>query len=214
MKSHGIVTGTIHRSFSRARKTAEIFSYFAGPKGAGRAERFWSHVEKREQDECWPWLRSTKRGYGRFKLTPLAAANANRVAWALDNGRDPGDMVVRHKCDNPICCNPAHLELGTHADNMADKTARGRWRGGDQAGVKNPRALLTEDHVAEIVKRFRLGQTNTEIARHVPIGHSMVSKIRVGLMWKEQAAALGWVPNPQFRRTTPEAEIARLGGGA
>lgn len=200
MKSHGIITEAIHRSFSRQRKTAEIFSYFVGTKGAERASRFWGHVDRRGRDECWPWLRSPNHGYGRFKIARLTSAHAHRIVWALEHGRDPGELVVRHRCDNPICCNPAHLELGTHADNMADKVARGRCRTGDQSGTNNPRALISEEQLADIVARLKRGESNVSIASRLPIGHSMVSKIRVGLMWREQTAALGWTPKPQFRR--------------
>jgi hypothetical protein len=195
-----------------------VWPHFEGRIGKLREMRFWSKVDMRGPDECWDWQASRHTsGYGRFKITPGTMAVANRIAWALTHKRDPGEMLVRHTCDRPQCCNPAHLELGTHADNMADKSARGRWRGGDHSGVKNPRALLSEDQVSEIVRRLNLGQNNSEIARHVPVGHSLVSRIRLGLSWRRETAALGWVPKPQFRRPKPsndESEIARLGGVA
>lgn len=194
----------------------QVWPYFEGRIGKLREMRFWSKVDMRGPDECWDWQASRHHtGYGRFKIAGTISGMANRIAWALSHRQDPGNMLVRHSCDRPQCCNPAHLELGTHADNMADKSARGRWRGGDHGGVKNPRALITEEQLADIVQGLQRGETNMSIARRLPIGHSMVSKIRVGLMWKEQAAALGWVPKPQFRRTpTPQSEIARLGGEA
>jgi hypothetical protein len=171
-------------------------------RGEGHiAERFWAKVARAGADECWRWTDAENaRGYGRFKIVSHCSATAHRVAWALANRSDPGAFLVRHKCDNPACCNPQHLELGTHADNSNDKMVRGRWRGGDQAGVNNPRALLAAEHVAEIVRCFNEGLNNKQIADRVPIGHSMVSKIRVGLMWRRETAALGYEPRPQFTR--------------
>ncbi len=70
--------------------------------------------------------------------------------------------MVRHKCDNPLCCNPDHLELGTHADNMRDKAERGRaWTGGQPPqqprGAGNSNAALTDDDVREIRRRHAEG---------------------------------------------------------
>lgn len=182
------------RNPPRGQPSAIILPLFKGERGPMRVRRFLEHVERGAQNDCWPWRRSTNHGYGRFKIASHKTVPAHRAAWALANDRDPGALSVRHRCDNPTCCNPAHLEIGTHADNMADKVARGRCRTGDQAGTSNPRALITDEQLAEIVERLKDGEPNTSIARDYPIGHSMVSKIRTGVMWQEQAAALGWQP--------------------
>lgn len=98
------------------------------------AERFWSKVDRRGADECWSWTASTFRhGYGKFQLgrddehPDGRVAYAPRVAWELANGRAiPDGKVVRHHCDNPPCCNPAHLAVGTQAENTSDMVRRGR----------------------------------------------------------------------------------------
>ncbi len=90
-------------------------------------ERFWSKVDRGGADECWDWL--GRRSAGRYGAVTWHGreTKAHRVAWEMANGRPvPSGLVVRHDCDNTICCNPAHLSVGTQADNMADAVMRGR----------------------------------------------------------------------------------------
>jgi hypothetical protein len=140
-------------------------------------DRFWSKVDCRSDDECWPWTAGTKdsrpgRDYGKFWIPARKGkVLAHRFAYAAAYGVViPAGTHVLHRCDNPRCCNPAHLYLGTHADNMRDMSVRGRvkalrgneWRkahpkgtfsksGGVRVwGSKSPRAILNEDQVREI----------------------------------------------------------------
>ncbi len=87
------------------------------------AERFNEKLDKRGPDDCWPWLGSLVDGYGQLKYEGRPV-RASRISFLLANGYLP--PVVRHKCDNPPCCNPAHLEPGTIADNHRDMQERGR----------------------------------------------------------------------------------------
>jgi hypothetical protein len=95
---------------------------------------FWGKVDRSGgPDACWEWQgKRNYRGYGQKVLNRLSMSRkitgAHRVAYYLHHGVHPGDLIVRHKCDNPSCCNPAHLELGTIADNNRDTRERGRWR--------------------------------------------------------------------------------------
>lgn len=84
-------------------------------------------------------------GYGRIMVARVKYM-AHRLSYSLNNGPIPDGYVVRHKCDNPSCINPEHLEVGTQADNIADKVSRGRQARGSGAG----RAMLTEESVREI----------------------------------------------------------------
>jgi hypothetical protein len=83
-------------------------------------------------DGCWPWQGETNnKGYGRFTMWREASNKrvrilAHRLAYCLATGEDPGQAVIRHRCDNPPCCNPADLHTGTQADNMRDAAKRGR----------------------------------------------------------------------------------------
>lgn len=89
-------------------------------------DRFWEKVIVADKDDCWKWIGAKLRhGYGSFYFKGRAHL-AHRLAYILSNGEIEGGLHVRHKCDNPNCCNPNHLELGTHADNMHDRVKRGR----------------------------------------------------------------------------------------
>lgn len=88
-------------------------------------KRFWDKVDRREVDDCWPWKRFTHKGYGKFQHNGKSQ-RAHRVSWQLIHGDIPKGMCVCHRCDNPTCCNPVHLYLGTMADNTKDRDSKGR----------------------------------------------------------------------------------------
>jgi hypothetical protein len=147
--------------------------------------RFWSKVDVRvSKAECWVWKASkSKSGYGKLKVGGRNLI-ASRVAWEIVNNSSLGsDVFARHKCDNPSCCNPTHIEPGTHRDNMQDMKQRGRHRPAPQIGEQNPRAKLTERDVSTIRSRIALGENNTQIASDFPVGHAMISNIRRGKAW-------------------------------
>lgn len=99
--------------------------------------RFWSHVDRSAGPEgCWPWTAcKTIHGYG-WTRTGGIGHSAHRVAYTIANGPIPDGLVVCHRCDNRPCCNPAHLWLGTSADNAADCSAKGRTARGDRNGSR------------------------------------------------------------------------------
>lgn len=102
---------------------------------AGRAkgtrtaeERLWARVARGQADECWPWLGYCRPGgHGQMSGDDGRLTGTHRVAWESANAEQiPAGLIVRHSCDNPPCCNPAHLLLGTVADNSRDAVERGR----------------------------------------------------------------------------------------
>lgn len=112
------------------------------------AERLWSRVEKSNPTECWEWQGATyTKGHGaiaRGRRSEGMVAT-HRAAWELTHGPIPEGMVVCHACDNPPCCNPNHLFLGTLAANNADCTAKGR----QHRGYK-----LSDEEVRDIRARY------------------------------------------------------------
>ncbi len=103
---------------------------------------------------------------------------AHRLAFAMGHGVDPAGLVVRHKCDNPPCVNPEHLELGTIGDNMRDKG-----RTGVHKGVNNPKAKLTEDDVMDIRSLLVLGFGCAEIGRNFNVSDVTIGLIKRNETW-------------------------------
>lgn len=92
-------------------------------------KRFWEAVSKNgHQNGCWLWTAGrNSAGYGSIHFGSKTTV-AHRVAYEVFVGRIPKSMVVRHKCDTPLCVRPDHLTLGTQGENIMDAVRRGRWR--------------------------------------------------------------------------------------
>ena len=83
-----------------------------------------------DPDACWIWTGTRRQDYGLVKISGKLAG-AHVETYRLFKGELPeGKPIVRHTCDQPACCNPAHLIPGTHAENMQDKVERGRCNNG------------------------------------------------------------------------------------
>lgn len=108
---------------------------------------FWNRVDRRGDDECWPWTGDTDpRGYGRFYV-PSAGKRirATHVVWSIVNDAPfPEGKHACHTCDCPNCVNPRHIWAGTHRENMLDASAKGRLSG--KPGVPRPKAITHCKH--------------------------------------------------------------------
>lgn len=144
-------------------------------------KRFWSKVDIGEVDECWPWLAaSDPRGYGRFRVHDRTWL-AHRVAWILTFGPIPKGLETCHKCDSPSCCNPYHLFLGTHKDNMVDASRKGRMTRGDQ----NRSSILTEEEVLDIRERYAAEEwTRQELADEFGVTLWAISDVVYRRTWR------------------------------
>lgn len=99
-------------------------------------------------------------------------------------GEIPDGMVVRHKCDNPICINPEHLEIGTQAENVQDMITRGRKVSRGAKGEKNCKAKLTQKQVAEIRERYKNGGKPSILMKEYNIKGTAMYDILRRRSWK------------------------------
>lgn len=145
-------------------------------------DRFWSKVDKSAGAcGCWPWREGKNdRGYGYVNIG-RSCIGAHRVAYRSVHGEIPKGLMIRHSCDNPACCNPAHLEPGTQTDNMQDMLRRGRCP--PRWGKHSPRARLTEKQVLAIHEMRKGGAKNKEIAAAFNVQQSCISRILTGKRW-------------------------------
>lgn len=139
--------------------------------------RFWKSVPIGDSDACWPWrLRCDRWGYGRFAIKNQRLL-AHRVAFELST-KPLGTQHVCHSCDNPPCCNPAHLFLGTHQDNMADATQKGHFR-----GTNNGRAILCENDVLNIRAMNSKGAPIDDIAKQYGVSQGAIRHVICRTSW-------------------------------
>ena len=173
--------------------------------------RVWANINASGR-ECWPWMASCKpTGYGQT-WDGKHVTYAHRAVYVFAFGPIPDGMFVCHHCDNPICCRPSHLFLGTHADNMQDMLSKGRGIKDEQhargdrngrrlyperygnvtpaphPGMTNHAAKLTDDDVREIQRLIAAGDLlQREIATMFGVSQTKVSQIKLGKAWKHLA---------------------------
>lgn len=142
--------------------------------------RFWSYVAIDDDDRCWAWLAyRNDQGYGRFRVGREKVL-AHRHALALVRGSVPPHLDVLHDCDNPSCVNPAHLHLGTRAQNNAERNLRGR----EARGERNGRARLSEAVVRVARKQLALGRSQSSVAADLGVHRKTVYQLASGLTWR------------------------------
>lgn len=151
------------------------------------AEYFWPRVDRSGgPNACWLWTGAKTGhphgcgGYGVINFK-RKAYGAHKVAWTITNGPVAKGLYVLHKCDVRHCCNPAHLFLGTHKDNMDDMTAKGR-----RAHHK-----LTLEKASQIKQRFiprgngnGIGNAG-ELAKEFGVKYGTVHAIVTGKYWRQ-----------------------------
>lgn len=169
-----------------------------------------SRCAKNQRTGCMEWQGPTTHfGYGwvSYGGRPWIAS---RLSYKLANGGIPKGLIVRHKCDNPPCCNPDHLEVGTYRDNTHDCMKRGRFRPfgdtlknktvehknkiskgvaryiAEQKAKGTPRiqnAKVTEREVRDIKRRLNAGESTRTVADSLGLKLDLVYKIKIGRTW-------------------------------
>ena len=138
------------------------------------ADDFWQRVRRGSDDVCWPWTGGLSGGYGVISFQGRRL-KAHQLAWELARGPRDG-LDVLHSCDNPPCCNPAHLFLGTRRDNNEDKTRKGRQH--HPRGTLHGRAKLDDSKVRALRERYAAGGISIDsLAAEFGVAHSLVWRI-------------------------------------
>lgn len=135
-------------------------------------QRFWEKVDIKSSSECWNWKAGISNYYGRFSFNSKPI-KSNRMAYILSTGQDPKDKVIRHTCDNKLCCNPCHLISGTQQDNVNDAYDR-----------KIGRHKLTKMEIRGIRIMRKGGLTLQEIADVFNVTRVNIHKIVTRKTWK------------------------------
>lgn len=153
------------------KKTGRFLPVFAS---------FWDRVHK--TDYCWLWTGPVdEKGYGLHTRGDVTF-RSHRFAYSECKGPIPTGMLAFHKCDNPPCCNPDHLFLGTYADNAHDRDKKGRQRA--PRGEDHVNAKLKNADVLEISSLLSDGVSSREIENRFGISQSCVSLIKLKRTWR------------------------------
>jgi hypothetical protein len=143
-------------------------------------EDIWALIDQSGgPDACWPFTGYCKpKGYGAISFDGKVW-ETHRLVYVLMHGEPAPGLIVRHTCDNPPCCNPAHLINGTLADNMYDRRDRGRYA----TGEAHHNARLNEAKVLEIHRLRAEGLKQTDIAAAIGVSPALVNFVLTGRAW-------------------------------
>lgn len=168
-------------------------SRYASPE-----HRFWANVVRGGPDECWLWTASTRSGYGSLRVDGKPVS-AHRFSYEIHHRKPPGDHHVCHSCDNPGCVNPAHLWLGTAAQNQWDRSRKNRNNIGKISDVQ---VLLIR----------RDPRSSTAIAMEYGISTVQVCNIKAGRAHKHVTEEMVTAAERALldKIADLEAEVARL----
>lgn len=162
-------------------KCANVLGNEARWKGKPSAiDRFWQAVDQSlgqgPDGNCWEWKKGRlAQGYGRLSIGD-GEVRAHRYAYELAFGPPPEGMMVCHHCDNPPCCNPNHLFLGTAQDNSDDKVVKRR----HIFGASHHKSKLSDDDVRAIRADPRM---QIEIAPDYGVTQGLIGMIKRGEIW-------------------------------
>ena len=132
------------------------------------------------ETQCWEWQRATvNNGYGQLHYQGRTTT-AHRVAYQLWVGEIPKGGVIMHQCDNPPCCNPAHLKLGTQRDNMQHAANMRRIKMPNLRGEDHGNALLYDKDVIQYRKEYQAGRSLKSIIEETGMAEASIKRMLWG----------------------------------
>ena len=139
-------------------------------------DRFYSKIKKGANNECWLWTGyKNKDGYGHLGFMinkKKKMVLAHRLSYMLATNQEIPDQI-NHLCNNPACCRPDHLVLGTQVDNMKYKAESGR-----------APAILNEEKVSKIKDLLVNSEIKIiEIAKMFGVSEQVIDHIKAGRSW-------------------------------
>lgn len=153
----------------------------AGSKRHSDMDIFFSHVTPGRMDDCWIWQGGKRGDYGAGRLNGKNQ-DAHRVSYQLFVGEIQGDLEVMHSCDTPLCVNPAHLSLGTHAQNMAQTKGK-RNTPTQPRGIRHGLAKLTDDKARQARDLSRQGLSFKRIGKILGVSGTSIRNVVRGVTW-------------------------------
>jgi len=142
---------------------------------AAKVTEFWSLVTIGGADECWPWTGYAEEGYGRFFFEgSMRGAHELAVTFTTGERRD-AKLDSCHSCNNPPCCNPAHVRFDTRQSNVQDMITAGTHRAGP--------GKLTAENVEVIRLRRASGARQVDLAVDYDVTNGLISQIVRGIRW-------------------------------
>lgn len=143
------------------------------------AEVFGKVLENAETG-CWEWqMYKNPGGYGQIRVN-WKLWLVHRFVYHHCVADIPDGLLIMHSCDNPSCCRPKHLELGTQNQNQQDKIRKGKNNDGERNGMSK----LNQAMVDDIRERWDRGETGASIAKLYEVNRSCISKIVNRVHWK------------------------------
>lgn len=144
-----------------------------------------SRLSKTSAPPCWLFMGSRmKTGYGRYAAKRGITIPTHRIMFEAYYGPIPKGLYVLHRCDNPPCCRPDHLFLGTLSDNTKDMMAKGRHKPTWVPGSKHGRAKLNEEQVISIRKRKAAGERRQNLAAEYGVSIKTINGIIYRERWR------------------------------